>query len=173
MRWFRRTPNSPEELAQVKAEIEQLRAAMAQHDIRTGALTGGIDLQPDQPDRPDRPDQPDRPALQRRIDALDLSSAGRTDGELSARLDTMAEQLNTLDTRITSISRELANQISELGGDIDALQKRAQDEPVADEVIEEVRDAQERLASEQARYQIAFRQDLARLAEQLKRNARP
>ena len=35
--------------------------------------------------------------------------------------------------------------------------------------IEAVLDAQERLASEQARYQIAFREDLARLAEQLRR----
>jgi hypothetical protein len=40
---------------------------------------------------------------------------------------------------------------------------------MADEVADALRDSQERLASEQARYQIAFREDLARLAEQLKR----
>ena len=35
--------------------------------------------------------------------------------------------------------------------------------------VGELRDGQVRLANEQARYQIAFREDLARLAEQLKR----
>jgi hypothetical protein len=37
-------------------------------------------------------------------------------------------------------------------------------------VIDELRDGQVRLANEQARYQIAFREDLARLAEQLRRS---
>ena len=150
MGWFRKTPKTPEELAQVRLEIEQLRAAMEQHDTRLGA-------------------QPDLPELVGRLDALDLAVAGSRDGELSARFDAMVEQLSTLDSRVTAVSKELANQISELGNDIDALQKRAKDEPVADEVIEAVLDAQERLASEQARYQIAFREDLARLAEQLRR----
>ena len=84
------------------------------------------------------------------------------------RVDAVVAQLDALDARITSVSTELANQLSELGHDIDALQRRAGD-GVADEALEEVRDAQVRLANEQARYQIAFREDLARLAEQLKR----
>jgi hypothetical protein len=40
---------------------------------------------------------------------------------------------------------------------------------IDDELLEQLRDAQARLANEQARYQIAFRDDLARLAETLKR----
>ena len=67
----------------------------------------------------------------------------------------------------TSTSTELANQISELSGDVDAL---GGDTPPSDEVVEELRDAQIRLASEQARYQIAFRQDLADLADRLRRS---
>ena len=112
---------------------------------------------------------PDLPELVGRLDALDLVG-GRPQRRRAvgqARRDGRATR--TLDSRVTAVSTELANQISELGNDIDALQKRAKDEPVADEVIEAVLDAQERLASEQARYQIAFREDLARLAEQLRR----
>jgi hypothetical protein len=66
------------------------------------------------------------------------------------------------------VSTELANQLRELGGDIDALAARPP-AAVDEGSLEEVRDTQERLANEQARYQIAFRADLARLAEHLQR----
>jgi len=89
------------------------------------------------------------------------------------RLDHVAEQvqrigdrIDALDGRITSISTELANQITELSGDIDGDERRAP----ADAVVDELRDAQTRLASEQARYQIAFRQDLAELVDRLRRS---
>ena len=42
-------------------------------------------------------------------------------------------------------------------------------ETVADDVLTGLKDGQVRLANEQARYEIAFRQDLATLAEQIKR----
>lgn len=74
------------------------------------------------------------------------------------------ERLSTLDHRVTSVSTELANQLTELGQDIDALGTH-----VGPEALGAVRDGQVRLANEQARYQIAFREDLARLAEQLQR----
>ena len=67
---------------------------------------------------------------------------------------------------MTSIATELANQITELSGDVEAI---AKEHPPVDDVVTEVRDAQVRLANEQARYQIAFRQDLADLAERLRR----
>ena len=88
--------------------------------------------------------------------------------DLRTRVDAEVAQLTALDARITSVSTELANQLRELGGDIDALAER----PVAavdDGSLDEVRDTQVRLANEQARYQIAFRADLARLAEHLQR----
>ena len=66
------------------------------------------------------------------------------------------------------MSTELANQLTELGNDIDGLNARPGDGPDA-AAVSELRDGQVRLANEQARYQIAFREDLARLASDLKR----
>jgi DNA repair exonuclease SbcCD ATPase subunit len=87
--------------------------------------------------------------------------------ELRTSLEHLVSRLAEVDARITSISVELANQISELSGDIESL---GGNEPPTDEIVDELRDAQTRLANEQARYQIAFRQDLANLADRLKRS---
>jgi hypothetical protein len=78
-----------------------------------------------------------------------------------------------LDQRLTNVSTELANQLSELGRDIDGLGQRipeVADGTVSDEVVDALRGGQVKLANEQARYEIAFREDLAALAEQLRRN---
>jgi len=82
----------------------------------------------------------------------------------------MNEQLVLVQHRLTAISTELANQITELSGDIDALARLGEQSSgaaVSDEVIDTLRNAQVKLAAEQARYEIAFRQDLAVLAERL------
>ena len=79
----------------------------------------------------------------------------------------ISERLDEVDQRISSISTELANQITELSGDIEAM---GGNETPSDEIVDGLRDAQTRLAGEQARYQIAFRQDLADLAERLRRS---
>lgn len=86
--------------------------------------------------------------------------------KLNAKMQRIGDRIDAIDQRISSISTELANQITELGGDIDAL---GGNEPATDEVVDELRDAQTRLAAEQARYQIAFRQDLADVADRLRR----
>jgi hypothetical protein len=81
------------------------------------------------------------------------------------------EHMAVLDQRLTNVSTELANQISELGRDIDGLGQRVPellDGSVSDEVVDALRGGQVKLANEQARYEIAFRQDLAALAEQLR-----
>lgn len=91
-------------------------------------------------------------------------------GELAAvrdRLDDLASHLDAVDGRITAISTELAHQIDELSGE---LESRSPAVPPTDEVVAELRDGQTRLANEQARYQIAFRQDLAALADRLRRS---
>lgn len=82
------------------------------------------------------------------------------------RIDELVARLEGVDARVTAISVELANQIDELSGEL--ASKVTADAP-ADEVVEELRDAQTRLANEQVRYQIAFRQDLAELADRLRR----
>ena len=66
------------------------------------------------------------------------------------------------------MSTELANQLTELGNDIDTLQ-RPSGTVIDEEQIDELRSMQTRLAGEQARDQIAFREDLARLADQVRR----
>lgn len=85
-----------------------------------------------------------------------------------------AEQVALLEQRLSAVSTELTNQLNELGNDIDGLAAQ-QNQPAAagaavdPEVLDDLRVAQVRLAAEQARYEIAFRQDLALLAEQVRR----
>src|SRR5262245_50438713 len=76
------------------------------------------------------------------------------------------EQVATLNQRIASVSNELVNQISELSSEIDALSSRPLPAPmvvpqqtVSDELLTALKDGQVKLANEQARYEIAFRQD--------------
>ena len=105
-------------------------------------------------------------------EALDQQAARQPPPDPAQRLDELASKLTELDARVTSVSTELANQIAELGNDLDALDNRPPDAAAPDgAVIHELRDGQVRLANEQARYQIAFREDLARLAEQLRRSS--
>ena len=100
--------------------------------------------------------------------AADLDSLR---ADLTGRVEALAQRLESIDGRITSISTELANQLTELGHDIDALANLPSNARAAIEesVLADLRDSQSRLANEQARYQIAFREDLAALAERLKR----
>jgi hypothetical protein len=117
--------------------------------------------------------------LFRRATPIDPAEVARLQDELAAlreALDrhdasarTFHDKLSTLDDRLTSVSTELANQISELGHDIDALGDRPPAEGGDPAALEAVKAGQIRLANEQARYQIAFREDLARLAQELKR----
>ena len=87
------------------------------------------------------------------------------------------DQNVTLHERISNVSTELANQLGELSREIDNLSAaKVTVEPtiapaqiVAPDVLSDLSTAQIRLANEQARYEIAFRQDLALLAEQIKR----
>ncbi len=162
MALFRKTPKNPEDLARVKQEITKLREAIDRHEDRTRTMAESMAA------------QPDTAGLAGRVDAIDAALVGRSadDGDVSARLDAVVEQIGALDSRITSVSTELANQLNELGNDIESLHNRPSGEPVGDEVLDGLRDSQERLANEQARYQIAFREDLAKLAEQLRRPGR-
>jgi Skp family chaperone for outer membrane proteins len=103
-------------------------------------------------------------------EALERQEARESPPDPGKRLDELASKLAELDARVTSVSTELANQIAELGNDLDALDNRPPNAAADGAVIGELRDGQVHLANEQARYQIAFREDLARLAEQLRRS---
>jgi len=151
---------------QMKAELATMKAALDEQRSSTSAIARQL--------RP-RPEQEHDTAA--RFDALtaklaELESrptAGADTAAAAARFDELAAKLAALDERITSVSTELANQVTELGRDIDALGDRPAGDGPGEAVLGELRDGQVRLATEQARYQIAFREDLARLAEQLRR----
>jgi DNA repair exonuclease SbcCD ATPase subunit len=138
--FFKRTIEIPTDVDRVKTEIGRLDETLRRYDERTKQVEENL-------------------------------AGGGADGltALEARLESLAERLDSLDGRLTAISTELANQLSELGNDIEALNSRDPGTPLDAAAVDELRDAQTRLASEQARYQIAFREDLARLAEQLRR----
>lgn len=133
-----------EEMQRVKAEVATLRERLTHHDESAGAV-GELTEHVAQLRQ-----RPDPQAVVDRVDAI-------------------AAQLADLDRRVTSVSTELANQLSELSGDIDGLAARPPGDGPDPATVDTLRDGQVRLANEQARYQIAFREDLAKLAEQLKR----
>lgn len=93
-----------------------------------------------------------------------------------------AEQLGAVEHRITTVSTELANQLSELSRDFDVAGRSGNGHAsnghrangsangyASAEALAELQAAQVKLAAEQARYEIAFRQDLAALAEHVRR----
>lgn len=88
-----------------------------------------------------------------------------------------AEQFTAIENRMSAVSIELANQIAELGRDLDGNRNNGNGNGhgengnghVSAELLAELQHAQVKLAAEQARYEIAFRQDLATLAEHVRR----
>ena len=192
--------SDPAEIERLKADIESMSARLAASDAAKQQLdqqVAGIVTRLDTPIAPpptEPPPPPPAPAptidpkqldllaakLERLSERVDRTAAAteatgtddqRVDpaevAELRTSLEHLISRVAEVDARITSISVELANQISELSGDIESL---GGSEPPTDEIVDELRDAQTRLANEQARYQIAFRQDLADLADRLKRS---
>jgi len=74
-----------------------------------------------------------------------------------------------LEQRLTHMGTELTNQLGELGREIDGLATRPATGPVlSDATVENLRAGQVKLAAEQARHEITFREDLAAIAEQLR-----
>ena len=82
------------------------------------------------------------------------------------------DRVSGLEARVSGMGTELSRQIHELGNDIEQIARAAADSGLGDAVAA-LRDTQVRLATEQARYEITFRQDLAALADQLLRRTRP
>ena len=144
------------EMDRVQTEITRLSQTVARYDAdrRPDPAAAAAAIEPADP----------APAPAATVDLPPLPELD----DLRTRVDAVVAQLTALDARITSVSTELANQLRELGGDIDALGARPP-AAVDEGSLEEVRDTQVRLANEQARYQIAFREDLADLAERLRR----
>ena len=100
-----------------------------------------------------------REELTKRTNALSLVTA-MTNG--------LDQKISIIDQRVTKMTTELSHQIHELGSEIETLTKSSQDN-ASREALEQLRINQIRIANEQARYEIAFRQDLAELVEQIRR----
>jgi uncharacterized phage infection (PIP) family protein YhgE len=83
----------------------------------------------------------------------------------------LLEQFAAMESRITGMGSELSRQLHELGTDIEKLQQHIENDTVGD-TVQALKTAQVRLATEQARYEITFRQDLAALANELLKRAR-
>jgi len=94
--------------------------------------------------------------------------------QANAERDAMAalvQQVAAMESRITGMGSELSRQLHELGTDIEKIQQHVDDDTVS-ETVNALRSAQIRLATEQARYEISFRQDLAALANELSKRVR-
>ncbi len=100
-----------------------------------------------------------REELTKRTNALSLVTA-MTNG--------LYQKISIISQRVTTMTTELSHQIHELGSEIETLTKTSQDN-ASREALEQLRINQIRIANEQARYEIAFRQDLAELVEQIRR----
>ena len=188
---FKKRAVDPDEIERLKAEIASMAARLTASDEAKGQLDSTVHRLVSRLDTatPPPPQPPPREPtvtaaevdklnakierLSTRLDEQSTPSSEPAGGvdpaeieQLTARIERIAERLDEVDQRISSISTELANQITELSGDIETMGGRT---PPTDDVVDELRDAQTRLAGEQARYQIAFRQDLAELADRLRR----
>ena len=161
MAFIRRRAETRSEVAELRAEIAEMAARLAAADAARAeraeharSSLAQFTATPAPPPATGTPLPADPPPPVAHTADLDELRAN-----LTARVDALAQRLEWIDARITSISTELANQLTELGHEGDATSQAA----VA------LRDAQTKLANEQARYQIAFREDLATLADRLKR----
>ncbi|MEP7203877.1 MAG: hypothetical protein ABI894_14805 [Ilumatobacteraceae bacterium] len=161
------------------AQLQQLNARVAAQAELGGQLSSLRDRVAQLTDQPQGEDDDVRGQLQEigeRLKAHDELHAQVSQlAERATSNDTEAravrEHMAVLDQRLTNVSTELANQLSELGRDIDGLGQRVPEVAegsVNEEVVDALRGGQVKLANEQARYEIAFRQDLAQLAELLR-----
>lgn len=98
----------------------------------------------------------------------------RSENAHTEQLETLLARLNGLDARIVQVGHEVTHQLGELSGDIDTLSTRSNqlasdmsELTALPQMVDGVKSDQARLANEQARYEIAFRQDLAEIVEML------
>ena len=182
---FKKKATDPGEIERLKADIAVMAARLDKADAdkhELGTAVRGIVTRLETPTTPPPPPpEPQKPA----VSEADIDM-------LRARLQRLTDRIDQIDARITAIATELANQINELAGEVGTLTvatnqpawaESGDDEDAAaqaaaaaalagaaEAIAIEIRDAQVKLANEQARYQIAFRQDLAELAERLKKS---
>lgn len=108
-------------------------------------------------------------AVRAELDSL-RAAASQRDADIAALRDKvrlLEERLAGADARVTQMTTVLTNQLHEIDSELERLSTTAN--AASAETVTELRANQVRIASEQARYAIALRQDLADLAELLRR----
>ncbi len=112
-------------------------------------------------------------ALQAEVNTLRglVESAAQQANTERDAMAALVQQIAAMESRITGMGSELSRQLHELGTDIEKIQQHVDDDSVS-ETVNALRSAQIRLATEQARYEISFRQDLAALANELSKRVR-
>lgn len=107
--------------------------------------------------------------LRERVDRLSLQVQSQADETRRAR-----ERVESFEVRLTGMTSEIEHQLDELAGEFEQALNERQATVITTvaspptEEIEDLRTGQIRLAAEQARYEIAFRLELAELADQLR-----
>ncbi len=116
-------------------------------------------------------------ALAGRVDGLDERQ--RTDhGLVSLRLEELtaqfSNQLTELSNELETGHKQMTSQLAAQDQRLEELVQRSatDDGPGQDALVEELRSNQIRIANDLARHEIAFRQDLAALAELVNRSRR-
>jgi Skp family chaperone for outer membrane proteins len=109
-------------------------------------------------------------AMQSELAALraELVRRGTEIDAVHLDIQVLTNRLGGVDDRVTQMTTAITNQLHELDADIEKLAATA--DAASAETVNELRANQVRIANEQARYAIALRQDLAELAELLRRN---
>ena len=98
----------------------------------------------------------------------DLARRASQVDELRTSIHALEERLTGVDSRVTHMTTAITNQLHELDSEIERLAQTA--DAASAETVSQLRANQVRIANEQARYAITLRQDLAELAELLRRS---
>ncbi len=101
-----------------------------------------------------------------------VSTPSPADAEAKRQLGQLAERVAGLDARVNQVSLEITNQLTELSSELDHAGEQAGTGELIDRInaqLVDITSGQERLANEQARYAIQFREDLAELADRLRK----
>ncbi|MBJ7505519.1 MAG: hypothetical protein JHC86_07045 [Ilumatobacteraceae bacterium] len=97
----------------------------------------------------------------------EVEQRGSDISSMRSQLNVLEERLINADVRVTQITTALTNQLHEIDTELDRLTQTA--DAASAETVTQLRANQVRIASEQARYAITLRQDLAELAELLRK----
>jgi predicted nucleic acid-binding Zn-ribbon protein len=110
--------------------------------------------------------------LRERVERIAAQVQTQTDENRRAR-----DRVDSFEARLNGMTAELEHQLDELAGEFEQALNERQATVIAtvsgapSEEIDSLRTGQVRLAAEQARYEIAFRQELAELADQLRQRS--